>query len=64
MPRTEPTPPTFLTPAEREWIRRQGRTARTLEQEQREHVERLSIAEAARRLRQAESPRARPRVEA
>lgn len=46
--------PLPLTPAERESIRRQGALARTLEHEQREIRERLSIAAAAARLREAE----------
>jgi len=45
-----------MTPDEREWIRRQGMSAQALAEEQRE---RLSIAEAARRLRLEEDGRRR-----
>ena len=47
MPRQATTPaesPATLTPAEREWIRRQGLTARALAAEQRRVRERMSSA--------------------
>ena len=47
--RDQPTAPATLTPAEREWIRRQGMSARALEKEQREIRERLATA-ARRKL--------------
>ena len=45
----QPTAPAALTPAEREWIRRQGMSARALEKEQREIRARLVTA-ARRKL--------------
>ena len=47
--RDQPAAPATLTPAEREWIRRQGMSARALEREQREIRERLATA-ARRKL--------------
>ena len=50
MPSPASTPPKELTPAEREWIRRQGMTARAVAAEQKRIRERLAAA-AAERLR-------------
>jgi len=50
MPFPAPTPSKELTPAEREWIRRQGMTARAVAAEQKRVRERLAAA-AAERLR-------------
>jgi hypothetical protein len=46
----EPSPPTTpLTPAEREWIRRQGRSSRALETDRRRVREQLVAEELRRR---------------
>jgi hypothetical protein len=46
----EPSPsPTPLTPVEREWIRRQGRSSRALEAERRRVREQLVAEELRRR---------------
>jgi hypothetical protein len=50
MPFPASTPSKELTPAEREWIRRQGMTARAVAAEQKRVRERLAAA-AAERLR-------------
>jgi hypothetical protein len=50
MPFPTSTPSKELTPAEREWIRRQGMTARAVAAEQKRVRERLAAA-AAERLR-------------
>jgi len=56
---SSPTPqaPKELTPAERDWIRRQGMTARAAAAEQKRIRERLT-ATAADRLRTGRFPRA------
>ena len=59
MPRQDPTrpePSATLTPAEREWIRRQGLTARALAEEQRRVRERMSAAVAEQRRRFTRAP--------
>ena len=48
-----------LTPAEREWIKRQGLTARVLAVEQRRVRDRMSAAAAAAMRRRDEARRAR-----
>jgi hypothetical protein len=51
MPRFQHDSPATLTPAEREWIRRQGLTARALEKERREVRDQLeAVAKAKRKL--------------
>ena len=51
MPRFQPDKTATLTPAEREWIRRQGLTARALEQERRDVRHQLeAVAKAKRKL--------------
>jgi hypothetical protein len=52
-----PQAPKDLTPAERDWIRRQGMTARAAAAEQKRIRERLARA-AAERLRTGRFPRA------
>ena len=42
MPSPAPPPTKELTPSERDWIRRQGRSARAQEAEQRRNRERLA----------------------
>jgi hypothetical protein len=55
----EPSPPTTpLTPVEREWIRRQGRSSRALEAERRRVREQL-VAEELRRRDQLAGDRRR-----
>ena len=49
------TEPKELTPAEREWIRRQGRTARAVAAEQKRVRDRLAAA-AAKAMRAREQP--------
>ena len=44
MPTPAPTPTKELTPAERDWIRRQGMSARAQEAERRRSRERLAAA--------------------
>jgi len=46
MPSSAPTPTKELTPAERDWIRRQGMTARAVAIEQRRVRDRLAAAAA------------------
>jgi hypothetical protein len=53
MPSPATNAPKELTPAERDWIRRQGMTARAVAAEQKRIRERLAIA-AAERLRSRE----------
>jgi hypothetical protein len=48
MPSPTSTPSKELTPAEREWIRRQGMTARAVAAEQKRVRERLAAAERLR----------------
>lgn len=51
MPRFQPDHPATLTPAEREWIRRQGLTARALEKERRDvRAQLAAVAKAKRKL--------------
>jgi hypothetical protein len=59
MPRQEPMrsePSATLTPAEREWIRRQGLTARALAAEQRRVRERMSAAVVEQKRRFTRPP--------
>jgi hypothetical protein len=53
---TRPDPRSGLTPSEREWIRRQGMTARALAQEQRRVRERMSAAVAEQKRRFTRTP--------
>jgi hypothetical protein len=53
-PRTDPR--SALTPSEREWIRRQGMTARALAEEQRRVRERMSAAVAEQKRRFTRPP--------
>ena len=65
MPRQEPTrpePSATLTAAERDWIRRQGLTARALAEEQRRVRERMSAAVAEQRRRFTRTPNRGMRV--
>jgi hypothetical protein len=55
MPSPAPTPTKELTPAERDWIRRQGMTARAVAAERRRHRERLATA-AAETMRARDRP--------
>jgi hypothetical protein len=51
-----------LTPSEREWIRRQGMTARALAEEQRRVRERMSVAVAEQKRRFTRAPQRSVRV--
>jgi hypothetical protein len=55
MPSPAPTQTKELTPAERDWIRRQGMTARALAAEHRRDRERLATA-AAETMRARDRP--------
>jgi hypothetical protein len=58
MPSSAPTTTKELTPAERDWIRRQGMTARAVAIEQRRVRDRLAAA-AADAMRSRDRPRFR-----